>query len=224
MATLELVVPSLLGCGVYDANEIARLLAESADRIVSWSTPDARGNPGIVQLVQERTFSFSDLVSFAIASQLRRRGVSDRHLRHGITELRRITGTEVPLARRSILESTGTSGKSLLANVGDDWVDLGRGGLGAFESIEQVSFKALDYDELGVARRWKPSPLVVLDPRIQAGAPCVEGTRVPTSVIASMLSDETVDVVADDLDLTADEVQAAAAFERALDEGWGLAA
>jgi len=87
-----------------------------------------------------------------------------------------------------------------------------------------VYLKAISYDDLGVAQRWRPAPLVVLDPRVQAGTPCIEGTRIPTQVVATMLDTDSAETVGEELDLTVEQVHAAANFEAALAEGRGLAA
>jgi uncharacterized protein (DUF433 family) len=75
-----------------------------------------------------------------------------------------------------------------------------------------------------LARLWRPAPLVLLDPTIQAGKPCVERTRVPTETIAAMLEVDSSEVVAEDLELTIEQVNAASEFEAGLLAGRGIAA
>jgi uncharacterized protein (DUF433 family) len=82
----------------------------------------------------------------------------------------------------------------------------------------------LSFDAAGVAMAWAPAPYVLLDPRIQAGAPCVAGTRIPTATIHALLDDESVDEVADEYGLTVEQVDAADKFEKRLEDGVGLAA
>jgi len=52
--------------------------------------------------------------------------------------------------------------------------------------------------------------------------PCIEGTRIPTETIATMTEVDPPELVAQDLDLTVEQVQAAGKFEAALLEGRGI--
>ena len=56
---------------------------------------------------------------------------------------------------------------------------------------------------------------------MQAGAPCVDGTRIPTSQIAGLLDidnlvDEDINLVCDDYRITSEQVQAALYYEFSL--------
>jgi uncharacterized protein (DUF433 family) len=81
-----------------------------------------------------------------------------------------------------------------------------------------------DFDSIGEPERWRPTAGVVLDPRIQAGAPCVAGTRVPTVTISTLLLDQNPEDVAADFGISTEDVHAAAKFEERLARGLGLAA
>jgi uncharacterized protein (DUF433 family) len=215
---------TLVDSGVYDAHEVSHLLAQHVDAIVRWSAPDRQGRPAIVTPSFAQAFSFIDLVSLAIVREIRDRSVSEVDLRNGVVWLAEQTGHDKPFAHQDVVARLATSGTSLLASFPGGWYDIGKGGQGAFEEVIRLYFKTVSYDDLGVARLWRPTRLVVLDPRIQAGAPGIEGTRVPTTSVVAMLLSDSPDVVADDLDLTEEQVLAAAAFEAALAEGRGLAA
>jgi uncharacterized protein (DUF433 family) len=87
----------------------------------------------------------------------------------------------------------------------------------AFHPMVEPVIRPLDYGDDGMACRWRPAIGVTLEPGVQAGAPCVAGTRVPTGVIAASLrAGEPADDVAFHLDLTLDQVEAARRFEAAL--------
>lgn len=50
-------------------------------------------------------------------------------------------------------------------------------------------------------------PVITIDPAIKAGQPTINGTRVPPGVVAgSVFAGDSVEAVADDYGLTADEV------------------
>ncbi|MCY4370017.1 MAG: DUF433 domain-containing protein [bacterium] len=65
-----------------------------------------------------------------------------------------------------------------------------------------------------LASIWRPAKDVWLNPKVQAGAPCIDGTRVPTSVVAGLkaVSDHIEDI-ADDLSHDITQVRAALQYE-----------
>ncbi|MEO8698173.1 MAG: DUF433 domain-containing protein [Acidimicrobiales bacterium] len=220
--TLGGVPASLVDSGVYDASEAAHLLAIHVEVVIRWSVPDRDGKAAIVAPSLEGAFSFVDLVSLAVAGELWRRDIREVDIRRGVEFLQRATGFPKPLAQQQVIETIATSGRSWVAKLKGGWYDLGKGGQGAFDEIVQLYLKSVDYDSVGAARLWRPAPFVVLDPRIQAGAPCVQGTRIPTATVAALLEVDRPDNVATDLDLELDMVLAAAEFEESLATGVGL--
>ncbi len=216
---------TLVGSGVYDAQEMSHLLAEHMDCIVRWATPDACGRPAIVAPSLGRSFSFLDLVSVAIVSELYRRQVAEVEIRSGVEYLRQRTGHERPLAHRTVTESLATSGVAWLADLDHGgWYDIGKGGQGTFEEVVKLYLRRLTYDDVGVASIWRPAPLVVLDPRVQAGAPCLEGTRIPTEIVVTMAEAEDAAIVASELNLSVEQIEAAVDFENGLRHGRSIAA
>ena len=165
VGTLTIMVRMLVDVGVYDAHEISHLLAQSADRIVRWSAPDGQGRPTIVAPSLDRAFSFVDLVSLAVVSELWSRDVSEIDMRNAVVALAQETSYEKPLAHRQVIEMLATCGTSLVAELPGGWFDIGKGGQGAFEQVVKVYFRTVAYDDLGVAQLWRPAPLVLLDPR-----------------------------------------------------------
>ena len=63
-----------------------------------------------------------------------------------------------------------------------------------------------------------------MDPRIQAGAPCVTGTRIPTRTVVELLDGADPEDVALDLDISVEAVLAAERFQDMLGAGAGLPA
>lgn len=221
----ESMMDTLVNNGVYDASEVGHLLGgRHIEQIIRWSTPDAKGNPALVTPSHQRAFAFVDLVSLAVVAELYRRDVSEVELRRGLRFLEQEYGFSHPLAHKPVIDALATSGGSLLAKLDKGWFDIGKGGQGAFEEIIRIYLKAVGYDDLGVAAIWRPSLCVVLDPRIQAGAPCVEGTRIPTATIVDLLLDDSAEEIAEEYGLTVKEVNAAREFELRLSEGIGIAA
>lgn len=214
----------MLGQGLYDAAEVGWLLGHRPDWVVRWSTPSSSG-PAIVAPTFGRMFSFADLVSFRVGLIVRKRGVSDRHLRRGAETLRELTSVMQPLATRDVITSLATSGDSFLSDFGTGkFEDIGRGGQGVFQEVIRLHLAKVEFSTGGEPERWVPSKGVVIDPAIQAGAPCIAGTRVPTATVAAVLLDEDPEDVALDFNVTVAAVRLAETFERELADGVGLAA
>ncbi len=212
-----------LGHGLYDAAEVARLMGHPVDWVVRWSTASANG-PAIVEPTFERWFSFADLVSFRVALTVRQKGIADRDLRRGIQTLQGRTGLARPLAVTTVIESLATSGNSFLSDLSGEFEDIGKGGQGVFQNVVRLNLTRISFDDHGNAERWEPAKGVVIDPAIQAGAPCVAGTRIPTATIGEMLAESDAEDLALDFDISVEAIELAAAFEELLDRKVGLAA
>jgi uncharacterized protein (DUF433 family) len=95
------------------------------------------------------------------------------------------------------------------------YVNLSRTGQVAWKYIQDV-LNDLEY-ESGVAVRWWPEGIaspIVIDPRISFGRPYVVRRGVSTDAIRSRFqSGESIEAIADDFDLSKEEVEAALRFE-----------
>jgi len=210
--------------GVYDVVEASALLGISVERLVSWANPTVGGLEAIVRPTFDRAFSFIDLVSLRVAVELAGNGVTDRDLRTGIAQLRHHFETPRPLAQAPVIEALATSGSSFLADLGEGYLDIGKGRQGVFQDVARLYLRHIQFGSDGQPNRWAPSDDVLLDPLIQAGAPCVTGTRIPTTTISESLLDDTVEDVAHEFHLTIAQVRNAATFQQRLDAGYSLAA
>lgn len=164
----------------------------------------------------DRFFDFEDLVSLLIISQLFRRLVPTQEIRRGIEVLAQELGVARPLAHIGASERLATVGKAFFANIGE-WVDAGKGFQLAFRPMIEPVLKPLEYDTHGMADLWRPVKFVTATPAVQAGSPCVEATRVPTSTIEGLIQvGEDAEDIAFDLDLEIEQIEAALRFEAAL--------
>jgi len=85
----------------------------------------------------------------------------------------------------------------------------------AAQSIHEIEFNA----QTRLTQRWWPSGRnvpIVLDPSIAFGAPVIDGTRVPTGILARYAEARPIHFVADAFELSPERVEAAVAFERQL--------
>lgn len=204
--------PALLGRGIYDPTETARLVRVHAETLARWTT----GKRPLVGPSFDRFFDFEDLVSLLVVVELWRRGVPTDEIRNGIEMLRSELGVPRPLAHVDAPSRLVTVGKSFFAYIGE-WADAGRGFQLAFQPMIEPVLRPLEYNAHGVARLWRPLTFVTAAPTVQAGTPCVEATRVPTSTIDGLVrAGEEIDDLAFDLDLEIEKIEAALRFEMAL--------
>ncbi len=127
-------------------------------------------------------------------------------------------GTDYPFAHKEL----ATVRRSFFANIVGLSEDAGESGQLAFEDIIDPFLKSVSFDQSDMAKIWKPYTGVWINPAFQAGAPCVDGTRIPTAQLAGLIgSEKDIDSVvgievSEDYGLTADQIRAALSFEASL--------
>jgi uncharacterized protein (DUF433 family) len=209
---MNAVAGALIGRGIYDPTEAARLIRVHPDTLARWTT----GKRPLVAPAFERFFDFEDLVSLLVVSELWRRDVHTNEIRRGIEVLTDELGVDRPLAHIDAPKHLATVGRAFFANIGE-WVDAGKGLQLAFQPMIEPVLRPLEYDTHGMAQLWRPINLVTATPTIQAGTPCIEATRVPTTTIDGLVRvGEDIDDIAFDLDLEIEQIEAALRFEAAL--------
>lgn len=199
--------PILLGAGIYDLTEAARLVGRAADTIVRWVS----GAGALHRVRDAKVLNFLDIISLLVISELVRRRVPKPEIREGGKVLSRQLNTDYPFAHKDI----ATAGAALFAKYGD-WSDVGKSGQIAFQDAIREYLKPISYEGDGLASSWRPRSRILVNPAIQAGAPCIEGTRVPTLMIAELAeTPEEYPQIAGDYRLTVEDVQAAVDYEMA---------
>ncbi len=202
---------SYLDRGIYDLGEVSRLINISEHRIETWTTTKSK-RKAVLTGELDGFFSFWDLLSFRVIGELQSRGVSLVDIERGSAHLSKMLLTHRPFAHKKL----ATVGSNFFAEI-TEWEDVGKSGQQAFQLIVKPLLVPLTFNDEGMAQIWQPQEGVWLNPKIQAGAPCVEGTRVPTQTLADLIStgvDQSS--VADDFRLSLDQLQAAIEFETQL--------
>jgi uncharacterized protein (DUF433 family) len=121
-----------------------------------------------------------------------------------------------PLAHIDAPKRLATVGRAFFANIGE-WADAGKGFQLAFQPMIEPVLRPLEYDTHGMANLWRPLDLVTATPIVQAGTPCVEATRIPTTTIDGLVRvGENIEDIAFDLDVEFEQIEAALRFEAAL--------
>ena len=167
-------------------------------------------------------FSFWDLMSLRVIAELLGRGVKRDHILTGAAHLAQSLGTNRPFAHQSL----ATVGAGFFADVepGVGWENVGQGGQLAFQDVVVPLLEPITFNDAGMAAIWRPRAGVWINPAVQAGEPCVDGTRVPTGLIARLLpaeddeqpGDEDITEVSGDYRITVFQVRAALEFELSL--------
>ncbi|MYH44099.1 MAG: DUF433 domain-containing protein [Acidimicrobiaceae bacterium] len=212
-------VPGTAGClgrGIYDINEVARLLRTGRTRVEGWTRPSG-GSPPLLVPELAGLFSFWDLLSLRVVAELIQRGVPRKDIARGAEHLAVTLGTDRPFAHRGL----ATVGAGFFADVAGDWQDAGKRGQLAFQGVIEPLLEPITFNDSHMASIWRPHAGVWINPGVQAGAPCVDGTRVPTHLLASLLDidepdEDDLEAACDDYRLTADQVRAALGYELAL--------
>lgn len=197
----------LLGRGIYDIAEAARIVRRHADTVARWT----RGTDPLHHVESDRIISFLDLISLWVISELIRRGVPRREIRTGGEYVARNVGTNYPFAHQDL----ATVGAGFFGKF-KEWVDVGKGGQGSFPVVIEELLSPIEFGSDLHASIWRPAKGVWLNPEVQAGAPCIDGTRVPTKVIADLEAvGDHIEDIADDLSLNTTQVRAALQYELA---------
>ena len=197
----------LLGRGIYDVAEVARIVRRHPETVARWT----RGADPLHHVESDRIISFLDVISLWVISELIRRGVSKRDIRVGGEYVAEHARTNYPFAHQDL----ATVGAGFFSRF-KEWVDVGKGGQGSFPVVIEELLSPIEFGSDLHASIWRPAEGVWLNPRVQAGAPCVDGTRVPTRAIADLeAAGDHIEDIADDLSLDIAQVRAAVQYELA---------
>ncbi len=212
-------VHTLIGRGIYDVEEIAHLIGATTRQVSRWAGPASHGG-GLLLPDERGLLTFWDLITARVALTLQRQGVSTSSTRDARDHLRASLDFDWPLAHYAGLRRLGRSGRDVYAIEYDgEWTDVSRGGQRPFAGVIDPWIIRVDFEPLGPAASWTPVDGVVLDPKVQAGAPCLDGTRLTTKTIAELHDGgDSVEDIAWAYELEADLVQRAIDYERSLNE------
>ena len=173
--------------------------------------PEQPESPG-----RERELDFLDLVSMRVVCALRANGVPLNAVRRAERWLSENTGLPKPLATQDLWAGSG--------HVFTKWVEQlvkasGAGQL-VFPILQEhlIRVSNLTFNEdTRLASSWSPRLHVSLDPLVQFGAACIDGTRIPTSAIAGYLAaGESVEFLSSAYGISPDAVEAARDWEARL--------
>lgn len=217
--------------GIYELAEAGRYLYITAPRrpphyasIRYWvrsglPSAEAHSTPA-----KDLFLTFEDLISLRMVVALRVAGFTVQHIRVVHRWLQDTTGYPRPFALKDLwisqtdiftemegmLLSATRKGQYAMEFI-KDWLRRLRRPL---DGSPDLSFdKKLDGKE--IASSWTPYANVVLDPLVQFGAPCIEGTRVSTSAVWQMfLGGDKPESIARDYGIPSFKVESALEWEK----------
>lgn len=167
--------------------------------------------------VSKLPVNFCDLVSMRLVAAFRETGLAGDSIRPLVEQLSKYAETQYPLASRDIWADYGWVDEihdllypaAAYRDTGTDFGDL-------LEDI--LPEHGLTFDEnSGQAISWEVRNGIVLHPLVQSGAPCIKGTRIPTSSLAGMVAaGDSEEWVAKSYQLTPETVRVACDWESQL--------
>jgi uncharacterized protein (DUF433 family) len=166
-----------------------------------------------------RIISFLDLIDVLVVGRLVREGVSFRYLRRAHSHLMAEFKHQHPFCRKGIF----TDGREVFIHEASSIDDPRLRELVTRQyqipAIVMPFLRRVDYDPASqLARRWRIAEGVIVDPGRQFGKPILEGTGIPTRIIATAYeaNDRDDSAVADWYGIEARTVRTAVGFERSL--------
>jgi len=205
--------------GIYSLALAAQLTGLPAAKMRKWLS--ARGSkPSVVSPVYDRQMdrnwyiSFLDMVELKLIGELRQAEVPMHTIRKAHRRGRELLGVSHPFASQEL----ETDGKSVLIRYKGTLMDLDQAQY-VLEDVIAPFLDSLSFDlESKLAKSWRIHDGVVVDPRHAMGKPVVEGSKVPTAILARAVegADGNVETVAEWYEISIEDVQHAVDFESRL--------
>jgi uncharacterized protein (DUF433 family)/DNA-binding transcriptional MerR regulator len=196
--------------GFFTAAEAARIAK------VPRTTVDYWARTGLVEPSQRRErprlYAFADLRDLVTVRRLRDAGALLPKIREALAVIRTVDSSE----RLAGAELLVVGGNVIYRNraQGVEPVDVNMGN----QRVLAVTMDSI-FQELGapdpLRRELRPRPGVVIDPEVRGGTPVLQGTRIPTQLVAELVDDDMTpaDVIALYPALTSERIDAAVAYE-----------
>lgn len=201
----------------YLITEAAHYLRLPVSTVRAW-TLGQEGFRAVISIADRKAklLSFRNLVELHLLSAIRRQHhVKMSAVRRAVKFLREQFNIDHPLAYQRML----TDGTGLFVERYDELVNVSASGQMEMKAILEAYLERIEWDPQGIPIRLFPFTTtnleaeqrqIVIDPRIQFGRPCIQGTGVPTAIIAERFAaGDSIEDLADDYGTTPDKVQAA---------------
>lgn len=167
--------------GFYTAAEAARIAKVPRSTLDYWArtrliVPSQRAT-------RPRLYSFADLRDLVVAQELRAQGAGVRDQRAALDFVRRTAS----ISRLAQANFGVQYGKLIFADDKAQVVAPHRQGQAVYRIDMVANYKLLGMDP--ISGELRPAPRVLINPNVRGGTPVVQGTRIPTRLIAELAGD-----------------------------------
>jgi uncharacterized protein (DUF433 family) len=156
----------------------------SARHLYRWANDGLAG--GYLSSVHntKKFINFKGLISLRVIAAMRANGMQHCEIITAENVLKKRYGCEYPFAA---IQFWTLPPKDVFVKEDGILLSASRHFQSAMEFIEEdlKPKHNMTFDIFGTSASWRPLDNILLDPQIQFGDPCIEGTRVPTQVIWS---------------------------------------
>ena len=174
-----------------------------------------RKDPLVHAVAADRNAPTLPLIALAeiqILRELRETGLSMPHIRDSAASLRRMTGEDYVLASNTIATDGGDLLYNAASRAAPEWVRA-KDHQGAIRGVAERLITYVRYAEDGFAERLHLRPYegaeVIVDPRFGWGQPVLAQSKVPVEAVIDLFyGGESVGDIADEYDITTQEVEA----------------
>lgn len=170
----------------------------------------------------KRFIAFAELITTRMIAILRSYGISWRAIKSTHDYVKSETDAIYPFATKTFWTDDSEHPTHLYTVIDDRLVAADRWGQHFFRTLrgtKLVHSSGLEFSD-DIAVMWEPHRDVLINPRVQGGAPCIKGTRVPTSVlIAAHGAGYPADEICKHFELTANQVETGLEWENRLRRG-----
>ena len=168
---------------------------------------------------RDRVITFADLVRLRMIALFRSRGITYRAILQAEDYVRRLRRIPQPF----LTAEMWTARSDVFIQFSGNIIAVSRYGQNAFEELMFEFLAPANHGLLfasgGKPVQWRPFPAVLIDPEIQFGAACVEGTRVETRSLWSLnQAGDSMETLAEAFQLRKEQVANAIAWEKWLFE------
>ena len=166
---------------------------------------------------RDRVITFADLVRLRMIALFRSRNIAYKAILAAEDYIRHLRGIPQPF----ITEEMWTARSEVFLQFTGELIAASQYGQLAFKDLMSEflapAHHGLLFTSGGKLARWNPSPAVVIDPEIQFGASCIDGTRVETRSLWSLYqAGDSEECLAEAFNLHKAQVEDAIEWERLL--------
>lgn len=160
--------------------------------------------------------TFADLIRLRMIVIMRSRGLPTDAIRKAEEVAKTLTRSPDPF----LTEELWTNSSDIFLKVADTLVAASKGGQAAMDFLHEhlvPVHHGLTFGRGELAVKWEPMPHVLMDPKIQFGAPCIQGTRIETETIWSFhQAGDSIEALSKMYRISKAEVEAAIEWEKTL--------